>query len=144
MWFGTCESQRAEHRRVPQIPLLLRCLRAVSPRPPLIPSCTDGPHLTIASGGGQGWAPTSLLEPEGCTHAQSCLALCDALHSSHQAPPSMGFSDKNTGVDWHFLLQELPDPGIEPGLPVLWAISCITGGSLVTEPPGTPLFNDRM
>ena len=25
--------------------------------------------------------------------------------AAHQAPPSLGFSGKNTGVGWHFLLQ---------------------------------------
>ena len=30
--------------------------------------------------------------------AQSCPTLRDPMDSAHQAPPSMGFSDKSTGV----------------------------------------------
>ena len=36
---------------------------------------------------------------------QSCLTLCDPIDGSRQAPPSLGFSGKNTGVGCHFLLQ---------------------------------------
>ena len=36
---------------------------------------------------------------------QSCPTLCDPIDSSHQAPPSLGFSGKNIGVGCHFLLQ---------------------------------------
>ena len=37
---------------------------------------------------------------------------------AHQAPLSMGFSRKNTGVGCHFLLQEIfPTQGLNPGLP---------------------------
>ena len=37
-----------------------------------------------------------------------------------QAPPSMGFSGKNTGVGCRFLLQgNLSNPGIETGSPTL-------------------------
>ena len=41
---------------------------------------------------------------------QLCLTLCDRIDSSpqtgaHQAPSSLGFSSKNTGVGCHFLLQ---------------------------------------
>ena len=36
--------------------------------------------------------------------AQSCLTLCDPWTVAHQAPPSMRFSDKNTGVGCYFLL----------------------------------------
>ena len=39
---------------------------------------------------------------------------------AHQAPLSMGFPGKSTGVDCHFLLQgDLPHPGIEPESPTL-------------------------
>ena len=39
---------------------------------------------------------------------------------AHQAPLSMNFPAKNTGVDCHFLLQRgLPDPGIKPASPAL-------------------------
>ena len=51
--------------------------------------------------------------------AQSCPTLCDPMDSSlHQAPPSMGFSKQEY---WSGLPipspGDLPDPGIEPGLP---------------------------
>ena len=36
---------------------------------------------------------------------QLCLTLCDPLNGSPPAPPSLGFSGKNTGVGCHFLLQ---------------------------------------
>ena len=32
---------------------------------------------------------------------QSCLTLCDPIDGSHQAPLSLGFSGKNTGVGCH-------------------------------------------
>jgi len=38
---------------------------------------------------------------------------------THQAPLSMGFSGKNTGVDCYFLLQDLSNPGIKPRSPAL-------------------------
>ena len=54
---------------------------------------------------------------------------------AHQAPPSMGFSSKNTGVGCHFLLQgNLPDPGIEPRSPALRA------DTLTSEPPGNIIY----
>ena len=54
-----------------------------------------------------------------------------------QAPLSMEFSKQNTGLDSHSLLQgNLPDPGIEPGSPVLQA------DSLLSEPPGKPIYNN--
>ena len=39
---------------------------------------------------------------------------------AHQAPLSMGFPGKNTGVEWPFPSPGgLPDPGIEPTSPAL-------------------------
>ena len=39
-------------------------------------------------------------------HARSVVStLCDFVDCSRQAPLSMGFSSKNTGVGCHFLLQ---------------------------------------
>ena len=43
------------------------------------------------------------------------------------------FLGKSTGVGCHFLLQGLPDPGIEPGSPVLQS------DALPSEPPGKPV-----
>ena len=36
---------------------------------------------------------------------QSCPTLCDPTDSSHQAPPSLGFSRQEHGVGCHFLFQ---------------------------------------
>ena len=49
---------------------------------------------------------------------QSCLTLCDLMDTTlHQAPLSMGFSNKSTGVGCHFLLQGIfPTQGLNPGL----------------------------
>ena len=50
-----------------------------------------------------------------CSVAPSCPSLCDPWTVAHQAPLSMGFSRKNTGVGCYFLLQgNLPDSVIEP------------------------------
>ena len=38
---------------------------------------------------------------------KSCLTLVTLWTAASQAPLSMGFSSKNTGVDCHFLLQEI-------------------------------------
>ena len=58
---------------------------------------------------------------------------------AHQAPQSMEFSRKSTGVGCHFLLQgDLPDPGIKPGSsalqadalpsePQIWSIKSLQG-----------------
>ena len=35
---------------------------------------------------------------------KSCLALCNPMDCSRQAPPSVGFPSKNTGMGCHFLL----------------------------------------
>ena len=43
--------------------------------------------------------------------------LCYPVEYSPPAPPSMGFSGKNTGVGCHFLLQEIfPTQGLNPAL----------------------------
>ena len=42
------------------------------------------------------------------------------------------FPGKDTGVGCHFLLQDLPNPGIEPTSPAL------SGEFFTTEPPGKP------
>ena len=52
---------------------------------------------------------------------------------AHQAPPSMGFSGKNTGVGCHALLQGIfPTQGLNLHL-LHWKVD-----SLPTEPPGKP------
>ena len=47
----------------------------------------------------------SLLWNEWVIVAQSCLTLCDPMHLACQAPLSVDFPGKNTGVGCHFLLQ---------------------------------------
>ena len=49
--------------------------------------------------------------------AQSCLTLCDPMDTRLLHP--WYFLGKSTGVGCLFLLQEVPDPGIEPRSPVL-------------------------
>ena len=63
---------------------------------------------------------------------------------AHQAPPSMGFSGKNTGVGCHFILQGFPTQGLNPALPHCRQTQA---DALTSEPPGKrteggdPLFN---
>ena len=100
-------SQRAEHRRVPQIPLLLHCLKTVSPRPPLIPSCSDGPSYYCCQ-----WWRTRMdfqlpyWDPEGYRHVWLFVTPC-AVATTLLCP--WNFSDKNIGVDWYFPLN-IPRP----------------------------------
>ena len=51
-------------------------------------------------------------------HAQSLSWLFAAPSTvAQEAPLSMGFSSKNVGVGWHFLLQGIfPTQGFNPGL----------------------------
>ena len=52
---------------------------------------------------------------------------------AHQAPPSMGFSRQEYWSGLPFPSPwDLPDLGIEPGSPTLWA------DALPSEPPGNP------
>ena len=57
---------------------------------------------------------------------------------AYQAPPSMGFSRQEcwSGLPFPFP-GDLPDPGIEPGSPVLQA------DALPSEPPGKPAWRDH-
>ena len=65
--------------------------------------------------------------------AQSCLALCDPMDCSHQAPLSMGFSRQDYWSGLPFPSPgDLLNPGIKPGSPALEA------DALTTEPPGKP------
>ena len=65
-----------------------------------------------------------------------CACVCAQSNSAtlwtvaHQAPPSMGFSCKNTGEGCPALLQGIPDPGIKLRSPALQA------DSVPSEPPG--------
>ena len=67
---------------------------------------------------------------------QLCPALGNPWTAAHQAPLSMGFSRQE---HWNGLLLpspgDLPDPGIKPRSPVLWAYS------LPSEPPGKPYLS---
>ena len=56
---------------------------------------------------------------------------------AYQAPLSMGFSRQGYWSGLPFpSLEDLPDPGIEPGSPTLQA------DALVSEPPGKPFESD--
>ena len=67
---------------------------------------------------------------------QLCLTLCDTMNHSPQAPLSMGFPGKNTGVGCHALLQ-----GIVPtqeSNPRLFCLLHWQASSLPPAPPGKP------
>ena len=52
-----------------------------------------------------------------CVCAQLCPTLCNPWTVAHQAPLSMGFSGKNTGLCCHFLFQGIfPTQGLNPHL----------------------------
>ena len=72
-----------------------------------------------------------------CAQFLSCVQLFVTPWTiAHQAPLSMGYHNKNTGVGCHFLLQgDLSDPGIEPLSP---ASPALAGGFFTTEPHGKP------
>ena len=54
---------------------------------------------------------------------------------AYQAPPSMGFSRQGYWGGLPFPSPgQLPNPGIEPGLPALWA------DTLLSEPLGKPIY----
>ena len=61
------------------------------------------------------------------SHMQLFVTLWTA---AYQAPLSMGFPGKNTGVRFHFLLQEI-FPRDQTHIP---CVSCITGWFFTTEP----------
>ena len=55
---------------------------------------------------------------------------------AHWAPPSMEFSRQEYWSGLPFPSPgDLPNPGIEPGSPALWA------EDLLSEPPGNPNYN---
>ena len=52
------------------------------------------------------FAATAAKSLQLCPSHFSCVRLCATTEmAAHQAPPSLGFSSKNTEVGWHFLLQ---------------------------------------
>ena len=64
--------------------------------------------------------------------AQPCLTLCDPMDCVHQTPRSMEFSRQEYWIGVPFPPPgDLPDPGIQPGSPELYA------GSLPSEPLGS-------
>ena len=65
--------------------------------------------------------------------AQSCPTICGPV--AHQAPLSMEFSSKNTGMGSHFLLQEIfPTQGSTMGPPALQADSMVWATRGATYP----------
>ena len=85
----------------------------------------EGHDLTDAS-------ERSLAIAASDKHAMSCPPLCPILECSPQAPLSMRFSSKNTGVDGHALLQGSSNPGVKPVCPALQV------GSLLLSHPESP------
>ena len=68
-----------------------------------------------------------------CLVAQSCATLWIPMdRGALQAAVHGDSPGKNTGVGCYALLQDLPNPGIEPRSPALQA------DSLLSEPPGKP------
>ena len=66
---------------------------------------------------------------------QSCLTHCDPMTIAHQVPLSMEFSRQEYWSGLSFpTLEDLPDPGIEPGSPALQA------DFLPSEPVGKPFM----
>ena len=84
------------------------------------------------------WIPFSVLVIycATCMHAQSLQSWSDSLqpHGAHQAPLSMGFSSKNTGVGCHPSSRGSSQP--RDWTQVSW-ISCIASGFFTTEPPAS-------
>ena len=77
---------------------------------------------------------------ELCAHSvtQSCLTLCDLMDCMEPSRLlcSWHFSDKNTGVGCHFLLQGIfPTQGLKLHLLSLLALA---GGFFTAKPPGKP------
>ena len=68
-----------------------------------------------------------------CSVAQSCPTLRNPMDCSPLGSSVHGISGKNTGVDHHFLLQE-----IFPTQRWNLQVSCLTGRFFFTEPPGKP------
>ena len=64
-------------------------------------------------------ADVVLKQSSVCEVAQSCPTLCDPVDCSLPGSSVHGiFPGKNTGMDCHFLLQEIfPTQGLKPGLP---------------------------
>ena len=76
-----------------------------------------GVSIEMPSGGSSDLLSCSplLFNPSKVLVAQSCSTLCDPV--DHQAPLSVEFCSKSTGVRCHFLLQGIfPTQGSKPGL----------------------------
>ena len=62
-----------------------------------------------------------------CSIVQLCLTLCDPMDC--RPPGSMGFSRQEYCSGLPFPSPgDLPDPGIQPESPALWAVFCTAGG----------------
>ena len=75
----------------------------------------------------------------------TCVLSCSVTSNSAtpwtaacQAPLSIGFSRQEHWSGLPFLLQDLPDPGIEPGSP---AFPALAGRFFTSEPPGKPILH---
>ena len=95
-------------------------------------------HLKCSSPGVCTAAPSpspDLHTSEGCVCMLSCSVVSDSLRPhrrAHQAPLSMGFPSRNSGVGCHFLLQRIfLTQGLSPSL-LYWQV-----GSLPLSHPGS-------
>ena len=80
------------------------------------------------------FSPISAPESEVKLLSRVCL-FATLWTVAYQARPSMGFSRQEYWSGLPFPSPgDLPDPGIEPGTPALWA------DTLTSEPPGKPLL----
>ena len=81
--------------------------------------------------------PKHFLNMCMCSVAKLCPTLCDPMTVACQAPLSMGFCRQEYWSGLPCPPPDLPDPGIEPKSPAYPALQV---DSLLTEPPGKPLF----
>ena len=72
-----------------------------------------------------------------CSVTQLCPALCDPKDCSPSGYVVHGIFQART-VDCHFLLQDIPDPGIKPASLEPQALAA---GFFITAPPGKPMVS---
>ena len=78
---------------------------------------------------GRGCVPSLLLAPATAKSLQSCLTLSNPMDCSPPGSSVHGIFQARI-LQWgcHFLLQDLPNPGIKPGSPVLFDLRPNYGG----------------
>ena len=83
------------------------------------------------------WKTPKLSRKKESEVAESCPILCNPVDCKPtRLLPLWNFPGKGAGVGWPFPSPgDLPDPGIEPGSPALWA------DALPSEPPGKSQYH---